>query len=188
MATKKNKKARFKPIVDRMRDYYEKKVCKPPKEKFEEETLKNIPRYAGVYIVYHKNNPIYVGRSNTIWGRICNQHLSKKGSKKNPYSSSSFKKKLLKHLKIELTEQNQWILNNCKFKFIKVDTYDDQLLLEALLIAMWRKKGSLLNDNKDKAAPAARYLEEARNLLAKRKINEKVALKKLREIEEKIYG
>ncbi len=149
------KMGNFKKIISEMRDHYVKHICGRGQKKLDEYTLKEkLPKEAGVYIIYYKNNPIYVGRTNTIYGRIANQHLGKNPQKNNPYTSSSFKKSLVnkygKEDGITLKNAREWILSNCKFKLVVIPEYDDQILFEALLINIWRKKYNLLNDNKDK--------------------------------------
>ncbi len=120
-------------------------ICKQVQQKFNEESLKLLPNFPGVYIFYFHQKPFYVGRSNCLKNRLLRQHLSKK----DDVSSSSFRVHLkqLGYVK-DYKEVRDWALNNCAFKFIKIDNYDDSILFEGLLIKLWRKKYKLLNDNK----------------------------------------
>ena len=120
-------------------------ICRQSQKILSERNLKTIPRYAGVYVLYYKEKPFYVGRSNNIYKRFMHQHLSKR----NDVASSSFRMhiKILKKI-TRYKEARNWIVKNCKVKFVKIDNYDDSILLEALLIRLWRKKYRLVNDNK----------------------------------------
>lgn len=121
------------------------RICKQGRLKLEEANLRNLPKYPGIYIFYLEGKPFYVGRSNCIRTRLLRQHLSPK----NENASSSFRLHLLRGKYVKsYGEIRKWVLDNCTFKFIEIDNYDDSILLEALLIKLWRKKYKLLNDNK----------------------------------------
>lgn len=121
------------------------KICKQGRLKLAESDLKSLPKYPGIYIIYLNGKPFYVGRSNSIRTRLLRQHLSSK----NENASSSFRLHLLKEGYVKkYGDVRKWVLDNCTFKFIEIDNYDDSISLEALLIKLWRKKYKLLNDNK----------------------------------------
>ncbi len=142
------KKGPFITICEKMYEHYVKNICWQKQIKLNEENIQEkLPKVRGVYIIYYKNKPIYIGRSVDIKGRILNHHLCKR----EVVASSSFRKTLLDKKMIKsYKEARSWILDNCKFKFLEVLLYDDQLLLEAMMIRLWRnKKYDLHNDRKD---------------------------------------
>src|SRR3989344_6704954 len=133
----------FERVFNKMAGYYVNKICRVAQQKINE---KDVPRYAGVYVIYSKNKPLYVGRSINLYRRFVHQHLSKR----NDVAASSFRMHLLMSKRVAAyKESRQWILKNCTVKFVKTDNYDVAVLLEAFLIRLWRKKFHLLNDNKD---------------------------------------
>lgn len=133
----------FKQVINRIKKYYV-RICQSPQKSFGP-GRKPLPKYPGVYIIYYRRKPLYVGRSNNIRQRFVAQHLSSK----NVIASSSFRKHLLSGEWItKLEDARDWIINNCRIKYIEIDNYDDSILLEAMLIKLWRKKYKLLNDNK----------------------------------------
>jgi len=107
--------------------------------------IKEIPKYSGVYVFYDKKRPLYVGISKNIHNRF-KKHLS--GSKKS--SSSTLRAELHKRRKIKYKDTRNWLLKNCTIKLIEIKHRDDALLFEHFLIKLWRKKyrKNLLNPYK----------------------------------------
>ncbi|MBK5226376.1 MAG: GIY-YIG nuclease family protein [Thermoleophilia bacterium] len=135
----------FKTVINKMEKYYV-QICKSSRIELTPENIQTVlSPESGVYIFYEEKHPIYVGRAMNIRNRILQQHLSKRDT----VSSSSFRMHLRDSGRVkEYKDIREYFLEHCALKFIKIDNYDDSLLLKALLIKLWRKKYNLLHDNK----------------------------------------
>lgn len=103
---------------------------------------KEVPKKQGVYLIFQKNKIIYVGESVNLYKRINSQHIS--GSKTN--KTSTFKRLLCdKYNKKPGIKLREWIIANCRFKYVEIRDSDLCHLVEKALIYELRKKCSLLN-------------------------------------------
>ncbi len=134
----------FNKIALKIWKYYYDNIRGRPKLRLTENNLNKIPRGSGVYVIYYRENPIYVGTSGKMHSRLTLYHFSRR----NDVSSSPFRKNLKLRKKIKYRDMREWILKNCRFKFVRIANYDDSRLLEAMLIRLWRKKYRLFNDIK----------------------------------------
>jgi hypothetical protein len=100
------------------------------------------PKKIGVYLIFEKDKIIYIGESKNLYERINLRHIS--GG--NTYKNSAFRRSLCKRdNKKPGIELREWILSNCKFKYIEVENKDLCSLIEKTLIYYFRKQYKLLN-------------------------------------------
>jgi|GEM_PF-5370116 len=131
-------------IIDKLHEYNG-KIHKAGRLPLLRDAAAKLPKKMGVYVIYYRRKPIYVGRANNIYTRFRSQHLSRASD----VASSSFRMHMLKGKKFRsYKEARNWILNNCSVKTIVINDYDYTLLFEQFLIKLWRKKYKLVNDRK----------------------------------------
>ena len=96
----------------------------------------------GVYLIHQEEEIIYVGEGVNLHKRINSQHIS--GSKTG--KSSAFRRSLCDRLKKHPgPEIREWVIHNCKFKYIEIDDIDLCHLVEKALIYKLRPNHDLLN-------------------------------------------
>ena len=109
---------------------YEKKLINARKHIFFNDTWKGIfPNYSGVYVVWEKEQPIYVGETSGLKSRMSDIMRP---------INHAFTKKISNSKKIfDLKELRKFMLENYKLSYIEVDLGRSEI--EEYLILRWRK-------------------------------------------------
>lgn len=102
----------------------------------------DFPKQRGVYLIFQNDVIIYIGESQNLYKRINLQHISSRNNFKNSAFRCSLCQRDNKKPGIEL---KNWILNNCRFKYIEIEDRDLCYLVEKALIYKFRRDNNLLN-------------------------------------------
>ena len=115
--------------------YFEKlkRILDKPVYNFSEATSEQVPVASGVYVIYDNssNQMIYVGRSKNLRVRLLQQHKS--GNNRD----SQFRKKIgQKHNLDDEAKISDYIKNNCSFKLLEVEGFEEIVRLEHFITAI----------------------------------------------------
>ena len=110
-----------------------KQLLNQPVYRFTEATSKQVPAASAVYVIYDtsSNQMIYAGRSQNLKTSLLNHH------KKANIKSSQFRKALgQKHNLNTEAQISDYIITNCCFKLLKVQSFKEAIRLEHFITAI----------------------------------------------------
>jgi DNA-directed RNA polymerase subunit RPC12/RpoP len=110
-----------------------KQILDQPVYNFSEATPEQVPAVSGIYVIYDNssNQMIYAGRSKNL--RICLLQQHKSGNVKD----SQFRKALgQKHSLAGEAEISDYIKDNCSFKLLEVESFEEMVRLEHFITAI----------------------------------------------------
>jgi len=110
-----------------------KQVLNQPVYRFAEATSKQVPEASGVYVIYDSssNQMIYAGRSKNLRIRLLQQHKS------GNIRGSQFRKALgQKHNLDNAAKISDYIKDNCSFKLLEVESFEERVRLEHFITAI----------------------------------------------------
>ena len=110
-----------------------KQLLNQPVYRFADATSKQVPAASAVYLIYDNisNQMIYAGRSQNLRTHLLNRH--KKGTIKN----SQFRKALgQKHSMNTEAQISDYIITNCSFKLLAVQSLKEAIRLEHFITAI----------------------------------------------------
>jgi len=109
---------------------YENKLINTNRHTFFDDDWKQIfPNHSGVYVIWEKEQPIYVGETSGLKSRMLDIM--------RPINHAFTKKISNKYNLFDLTELRKFMLDNYKLSYIKVDLGRSEI--EEYLILRWRK-------------------------------------------------
>lgn len=105
----------------------------------------DITTEGGVYIMYNKENIVYIGKASNLKRRILSDHFG--GDEK--MTTSTLRRSISKVYNIPPGQPvRNWMRQNCLFSYITIQDHDMRNLVEALVIKYLRNRGNnLLNFN-----------------------------------------
>lgn len=122
-----------------------KKLLSAPKISLTEKIA--VPVNSGVYLFHERlksgaSERLYVGIANKLRKRIHINHVS---AKSKP-TTSTLRRSLNKVRNIEVgPAMKKWLVVNCTISFIEIEDPDMRKLVEALVVAVLRPSGKILN-------------------------------------------
>jgi len=100
---------------------------------FAEASSKDVPERLGVYVIYDKRveATIYAGRTKNLRRRLLGDH------KRGNIEGSQFRRALKRNLALKSeSEITSYILQNCSFKFIVIEEFEEMVRLEHFITAI----------------------------------------------------
>jgi len=115
--------------------YFEKlkQILNQPVYNFSEATPEQVPAVSGVYVIYDNssNQMIYAGRSKNLRVRLLQQHKS------GNIKGSQFRKALGQKRNLDGESKiSDYIKDNCSFKLLEVESFDEAVRLEHFITAI----------------------------------------------------
>jgi hypothetical protein len=110
-----------------------KQILNQPMLKFAKATSKQVPETSGVYVIHDKssNRIIYAGRSSNLRIRLLQQH------RRGNIGGSQFRKALgQKHNLDTETKISSYIIENCSFQLLAVESFQEGVRLEHFITAI----------------------------------------------------
>lgn len=104
-----------------------KELLERPKLSFSEASSGDVSREPGVYVIYNEKleKIIYIGRTRNLRRRLLGNH------KGGNIKGSQFRKALGKSYKLKPeAEITEYILKNCSFRFMVVESFEEMIRLE----------------------------------------------------------
>jgi len=109
------------------------KLLVNPQYRFADVTSKDVPKQAGVYVIYDKriNEIIYAGRTKNLRRRLFGDHKS------GNVRGSQFRKALGRNFVLKSEDEiTIYILKNCSFQFLSLEEFEEIVRLEHFAIAV----------------------------------------------------
>lgn len=100
---------------------------------FAEASSEDVPEKPGVYVIYDKRVEaiIYAGRTKNLRRRLLGDH------KQGNIKGSQFRRALKRNLALKSeSEITSYILQNCSFKFIVIEEFEEMVRLEHFITAV----------------------------------------------------
>jgi excinuclease UvrABC nuclease subunit len=116
-----------------------KKLLAESRYRFAEASSPDVPKQAGVYVIYDKriNEIIYAGRTKNLRRRLLGDH------RRGNIRGSQFRKALGRNFDLKSEDEiTSYILENCSFQFLHLEEFEEIISLEHFAIAVL---GPILN-------------------------------------------
>jgi len=110
-----------------------KELLDRPKYSFSDASTRNVPREAGVYIIYDNRlkTITYIGRTRNLMRRLLRDHRG------GNIEGSQFRKALGRRFALKSeAEITQYILENCSFQFMVIKEFEETIRLEHFATAI----------------------------------------------------
>jgi len=98
---------------------------------FKDVTPNQVPKKAGIYIIFNENNEIiYIGRTKNLRRRLLSDH------KIGNIKGSQFRKALMKNYNFKNEKEISNYIQKCAFKFKEIENSIERIRLEYFAIAI----------------------------------------------------
>ena len=110
-----------------------KEVLSQPPKNFADNSLDDVPKKPGVYVIYDKKSQriIYAGRTKNLRRRLLSDH------RRGNIEGSQFRKALGQSLGTSNEKEiRKYIEENCSFRFLVIENFEETVTLEHFVTAV----------------------------------------------------